>query len=233
MKMLPKKRMEEMPLETGVIYSLPQLEYGYADLEPLYSAELLELHHVRHHQAYIDGANDARAALSEARQKQDYDKLNQLQKDLAFNVSGHVLHSIFWQNMAPNGKNAAPEALRRRINQAFGSFDGLRTQFFAAGSSIQGSGWAALAWDPLSRSLLVQQLHDHQSNVAQGTIPLLVMDMWEHAYYLQYLNDKKRWAKSFWDLINWSNVDARLAVAESNVFDIAPDGREQQKFNWA
>lgn len=192
-------------------YHLPELDYDLDALEPAYSAELLELHHGKHHKAYVDGANQTRSDLSEARNEGDFDKLNQLQKNLAFNVSGHVLHSIFWKNMAPGGEDVSQlENLNKEIGRAFGDLDALRAQFLAAGTGIQGSGWASLSWDPISGSLMVEQVYDHQGNIGNGTLPLLVMDMWEHAFYLQYRNEKKRWAKAFWDLINWRDVNARL-----------------------
>lgn len=192
-------------------YILPELGYDYDALEPAYSAELLELHYTKHHKAYVDGANKTRAELSEAREDGDFDKLNQLQKNLAFNVSGHVLHSIFWRNMSPeDNQGSVPKSLQTEIERTFGSLDAFRAQFLSAGTSIQGSGWAALGWEPVSGSLMVEQVYDHQGNIGNGTMPLLVMDMWEHAFYLQYRNEKKRWAEAFWELINWHDVNARL-----------------------
>ena len=120
------------------------------------------------------------------------------------------MQSIFWRNMAPVESNERSNALEREITRAFGNLDQLRAHFLAAGTSIQGSGWAALSWEPLSRSLVVQQILDHHDNAASSSLPILVMDMWEHAYYLQYRNEKNRWAKAFWDLIDWKDVDDRL-----------------------
>lgn len=193
------------------IYELPELGYELDALEPAYSAELLELHYTKHHQGYVDGANDTRSALKDARESEDFDKLNQLQKNLAFNVSGHILHSIFWRNMSPDHDGNVPESLGEEIKRAFGSLDAMRSQFLSAGTSIQGSGWAALSWEPVSGSLMIEQVYDHQGNIGNGTAPILVMDMWEHAFYLQYRNEKKRWAKAYWDLINWHDAEDRLA----------------------
>lgn len=195
---------------TSNVYQLPSLAYGLDELEPALSSELLELHHGKHHQGYVNNANATVEALADARKKGEFDKLKQLQKDLAFNVSGHVLHSIFWRNMSPDGGGKLPDSLKLRVADAFGGLDAMREQFIAAGTSIQGSGWAALGWEPESQMLIVEQVFDHQNNIAGGTLPVLVMDMWEHAYYLQYQNEKKRWAEAFWDLINWQDVDARL-----------------------
>lgn len=191
-------------------YELPRLGYEYDALEPTYSAELLELHYSKHHQGYVNGANSTREELAEARQKRDFEKIGQLQKNLAFNLSGHILHSLFWRNISPGDGKAPSSQLQQRIDEAFGNIDALREQFRAAGSSIQGSGWAALAWEPVSRSLVIEQVHDHQGNIGNGTVPLMVMDMWEHAFYLQYRNEKKRWIEAYWELINWSDVGHRL-----------------------
>jgi Fe-Mn family superoxide dismutase len=194
-------------------YRLPALNYDYKDLEPAYSSELLELHYTKHHKAYVDGANKTRQELAASREARDFAHIAELQRNLAFNVSGHVLHSIFWCNIAP-GENSRPAGdLAKAIKASFGSLDLFRAQLSAVGLSIQGSGWASLAWDPLSQSLVIQQIHDHHANIASGNVPILVMDMWEHAFYLQYRNEKKRWVKAFWELVNWSDVGDRLAKA--------------------
>ena len=191
-------------------YELPELGFSYDALEPALSAELLELHHSKHHRAYVDAANQSLSDLAQAREKGSFKHLNQLQRNLAFHVSGHVLHSIFWRNLTP-GNGAGPDTfLSGYIQRAFGGFTALEDHFCAAGASIQGSGWAALIWDPLGHSLLVEQIHDHQDNTVGGTVPLLVLDMWEHAFYLQYRHEKHRWISVFWKLINWPDVSARL-----------------------
>lgn len=209
-------------MTTNERYTLPSLGYELGALEPAYSAELLELHHGKHHQAYVNGANRTRADLVEARANSDFNMINQLQKNLAFNVSGHILHSMFWRNMSPNDQELPANALNDAINQSFGRLDSLRDQFLAAGVSIQGSGWAALSWEPVSRSLVVEQVHDHQGNIGNGTIPVLVMDMWEHAFYLQYRNEKKRWANAFWELINWQDVSERWQRLSNLDLSIGP-----------
>ncbi len=191
-------------------YSLPKLPYGYGDLEPAYSREILELHHDKHHAAYVKGVNKALADLAEVRDSKDYRPINQLQKDLAFNLSGHVLHSIFWRNMSPKGGGDPSGTLASAIGDAFGSADALREQLSQAAGSIQGSGWGALCYEPLSGRLIVEQIYDHQGNLSNATVPLLVLDMWEHAYYLQYKNEKKKWVQRFWELVNWSDVAKRF-----------------------
>ena len=200
------------------IYTLPKLDYGYKDLEPHLSAEILELHHSKHHAAYVDGANSTLNNLVEARESGDYAALNKLQKDLAFHLSGHVLHSMLWKNMGPNGGGEPGGKLGSEIKEAFSSFDAMKSQMSAAAMGIQGSGWASLAWDSLSGSLIVQQVYDHQANAGSATIPLLVLDMWEHAFYLQYRNEKAKWVDAFWNLVNWDDVANRLkAVRKTNL----------------
>jgi superoxide dismutase, Fe-Mn family len=195
-------------------YTLLELGYAYNALEPIYSSELLELHHDKHHAAYIEGANNALANLVEVRANGRYLSINQLQKDLAFNLSGHVLHSIFWRNMSPDGRTGDPKgALAAAIKEAFGGADALREQVSRAATSIQGSGWAALCYEPLAQRLIVEQIYDHQGNLGNGSVPLLVLDMWEHAYYLQYRNEKAKWVQQFWDLVNWADVGRRFEGA--------------------
>jgi Fe-Mn family superoxide dismutase len=194
-------------------YTLPDLPYDYAALEPHYSAEILELHHDKHHAAYVKGANGALEKLGQARETGTFDTINQLQKNLAFNLSGHVLHSLFWQNMSPDGGDKPEGELADAIDGSFGSFEGFRNQMSEAALNVQGSGWAALTWEPLGQRLIVEQVYDHQSNVGQGAPPLLVLDMWEHAYYLQFRNVKADWVDAFWNIVNWPDVAARFSRA--------------------
>ncbi|HEX6310288.1 MAG TPA: superoxide dismutase [Acidimicrobiia bacterium] len=191
-------------------YTLPDLPYDYAALEPHYSGQILELHHDKHHAAYVKGANTALEKLGESRESGTFDTINQLQKNLAFNLSGHVLHSLFWQNMSPDGGDKPEGELAAAIDSSFGSFEGFRNQLVEAALNVQGSGWGALTWEPLGQRLIVEQVYDHQSNVGQGAPPLLVLDMWEHAYYLQYKNVKADWVEAFWNIVNWPDVAARF-----------------------
>ena len=196
-------------------YTLPELPYDYGTLEPHYSAELLKLHHGKHHAAYVTGANQTLEKLAEARAKDDFAAINQLQKSLAFHLSGHVLHSLFWKNLAPKGGGQPDGELGAAVKEFFGSFDGFKHQLNEAASNIQGSGWGALAWEPLGKRLVVEQVYDHQGNIGNGTVPLLVLDMWEHAYYLQYRNVKGDWVKAFWQIVNWPDVARRFASVRS------------------
>lgn len=196
-------------------YTLPELPYDYAALEPHYAGRLLELHHKKHHAAYVTGANTTIDKLAEARDKSDFAAINQLEKSLAFHISGHILHSLLWNNMSPKGGGEPSGELAAAVKESFGSFDGMKRQLTEAAMNIQGSGWGALAWEPLSKRLVVEQVYDHQGNIGNGTVPVLVLDMWEHAYYLQYMNEKGDWVKAFWQVANWPDVAQRLAKVRS------------------
>jgi superoxide dismutase, Fe-Mn family len=193
-------------------YRLPDLPYDYAALEPHYSARHLELHHDKHHATYVKGANETLEKLAAARDQGDFAHIIQLEKALAFNVSGHILHSILWENLSPDGGGSPGGELARQIDTDFGSAKSLRSQMTEAATSVQGAGWAVMAWEPHAARLLVEQVYDHQGNIGQGATPLLVLDMWEHAYYLQFENNKADWVKAYWNLVSWSNVAERFAT---------------------
>jgi len=196
-------------------YTLPDLPYSPGALEPHYSGEIVDLHHSKHHAAYVKGANDTLEAMQTARDAGDFSNINQLSRSFAFHVSGHVLHSIFWTNMSPDGGGKPEGELDVAITEHFGSFDALQAQLTAATVNVQGIGWGALAWEPVSGRLVVEQIYDHQGNVGAGSIPLLVVDSWEHAYYLQYKNVKADWVKAFWNIVNWPNVAERFTAART------------------
>jgi len=191
-------------------YSLPDLPYRYDALEPHLAGEILELHHDKHHAAYVKGANDTLEKLAESRRRGTFADISQLEKSLAFNLSGHVLHSMFWKNLTPSGGGVPSGSLAAAIDEHFGSYAAFKDQLSSAASTLQGSGWAALSWEPLGKRLLVEQVFDHQNNVGNGALPVLVVDMWEHAYYLQYRNRKNEWLDGFWELVNWSDVAERF-----------------------
>jgi len=194
-------------------YVLPDMPYDYGALEPHIAGRILELHHGKHHRAYVDGANKACEQLDEARKKGDFTRIAALERALAFNVSGHVLHSIFWQNMSPKGGGEPSGELAQAINRDFGSFASFRQQMTQTAATCMGSGWAALVWDATSARLFTVQIHDHQSETIQGSIPLLVLDAWEHAYYLQYQNEKARFFDAVWNVWNWNDVAQRYEQA--------------------
>jgi Fe-Mn family superoxide dismutase len=196
-------------------YTLPDLSYDYGALEPNISGRIMELHHDKHHLAYVNGANSALDLLAEAREKNDLTWVNKLQKDLAFNLAGHVNHTVFWRNMSPEGGDKPIGELAAAIDEFFGSYDGFRAHFTASALGIQGSGWSILAWDILGEKLIIEQLYDHQGNLAPGSIPLLMLDMWEHAFYLDYQNVKGEYVKAFWNIVSWPDVMARFEAARS------------------
>ncbi|WP_127841935.1 superoxide dismutase [Actinomyces wuliandei] len=199
------------------VYTLPELPYDYAALEPHISGRIMELHHDRHHAAYVAGANAALEALAAAREAGDLGAVNLWEKNLAFNLGGHVNHSVFWQNLSPHGGGEPEGELAAAINDSFGSFAAFQAHFTATALGIQGSGWAVLAYDSVSGGLVVFQLFDQQGNIPVGTIPLFMVDMWEHAFYLDYLNVKADYVKAIWSIASWEDVSQRLsdAVARS------------------
>jgi Fe-Mn family superoxide dismutase len=191
-------------------YSLPNLPYDYGALEPYCEGRVLELHHGKHHAAYVNGLNQTLERLAEARAREDLEAIVGLEKALAFNLSGHVLHSLFWTNLSPQGGGEPDGELRYTIDRDFGSFASFRRQLSHATISVQGSGWGSLAWEPLGHRLVVEQIHDHQNSVAVGSHPLLVIDAWEHAYYLQYQNRRAEYVENVWKVLNWPAVQARF-----------------------
>ncbi|WP_329174411.1 superoxide dismutase [Streptomyces sp. NBC_01477] len=200
-------------------YALPDLPYDYSALAPAITGEILELHHAKHHAAYVKGANDTLEQIAEARDKDAITPtgLVGLEKTFAFNLSGHVLHSIFWQNLAPDGGDRPDGALATAIDEHLGGFEAFKKQLTVATASVQGSGWGVLAWEPLGKRLIVEQVYDHHGNVGHGATPLLVFDAWEHAYYLQYKNVRPDYVTKLWDLVNWADVQARFTAATAAV----------------
>ena len=201
-------------------YTLPELDYDYAALEPNISATIMELHHSKHHKAYVDGANTALEKLAEARDKGDFANINKLQKDLAFHLGGHTNHSIFWKNLTPGSEERPTGELAAAIDEYFGSFDAFKAHFTAAAMGLQGSGWAFLAWDAIGKNLIIEQLYDQQGNIAAATVPLLMLDMWEHAFYLDYKNVKGDYVTAFWNIINWADVAARFDAARAGTASV-------------
>jgi len=196
-------------------YTLPDLQYDFGALEPHISGRIMELHHDKHHAAYVKGANTTIEKLEQAREKDDLSTLAALEKALAFHLSGHVLHSLFWQNLAPKAGGRPSGELAAAINEHFGSFDKLKRQLTEVAGTIMGSGWAALMWEPLGKRLITAQIYDHQSNVNQAGVPLLVLDAWEHAFYLQYENRKTEFFEAVWNVWNWSDVSERFEAARN------------------
>jgi Fe-Mn family superoxide dismutase len=190
-------------------YALPDLPYDYGALEPHVSAKIMQLHHDKHHKGYVDGANQTLEALEEARNKSDFARIAALEHQLGFHLSGHVLHSLFWKNLSPNGGGTPTGPLASAIDRDFGGFDKFKQQLTKAAATCMGSGWGALVFESLSGRLTTVQIHDHESQTIQGSLPLLVFDAWEHAWYLQYLNEKAKFFDALWNVVNWKDVSER------------------------
>ena len=193
-------------------YVLPPLPYAADALAPLLDAKTLRVHHDKHHAGYVRGANKTLDALDGARKAQDFAKIKSLSRALAFHISGHVLHTLFWHSMAPGGSRPAAE-LVAVVKRDFGSVDVMAQQFAAAAKKVEGSGWGVLAYEPIGDRLLVLQAEKHQNLAVWGAVPLLVCDVWEHAYYLQYQNRRSDWVDAFMSMANWEFASERYAAA--------------------
>ena len=193
-------------------HTLPKLEYGYTDLEPYIDADTLQIHHQKHHQGYVNGLNKTEIALEKARKNKDFSAIKDLEIALAFHGSGHVHHSIYWDNMKPkaHAKSKPEGRLATQITKDFGSFDAFKAQFSAASKSVEGNGWGVLSWHPGLHRLYVAAMLNHQNMGISGGVPLLVCDVWEHAYYLKYQNKRGDYIGNWWNLVDWANVEKRL-----------------------
>lgn len=196
-------------------FVLPELRYAYDALEPHLSAETLELHHDKHHRSYVTGANETLAELDDVRQSDDFERIAGLERALAFHTSGHILHSLYWQNLSPDGGGEPRGELGASIDRDFGSFERFRKQMTQAAATTMGSGWAALVHEPVTGRLLVVQIHDHQNVTVQGALPLMVLDAWEHAYYAQYKASKEAYFEALWNIWNWEDIATRYLAATS------------------
>lgn len=206
------------PLDPPKEYTLPPLPYAADALEPYIDAQTMTLHHDKHHAAYVKGLNDAIATLAEARkggkESPNLGKIRGATDALAFHGSGHVLHTVFWNNMAKDAGGVPKGAIGKTISRDFGDIGAFLAQFSQAANTVQGSGWAILAWEPLSGRLIVLSTEKHQNHTMYGCVPLLVIDVWEHAYYLKYQNDRAKYVENFWRIVNWENVESRLIAAQ-------------------
>ena len=198
------------------VYELPDLPYDYDALEPHISGEIMQLHHDKHHATYVAGANTALEKLEKAREEgADANEIRALSKNLTFNLGGHTNHSIFWKNLSPNGGGEPTGELTEAINRDFGSFEKFKDHFSAAATGLQGSGWAVLGFDHIAGRLVVEQMTDQQGQISVNFTPLLMLDMWEHAFYLQYKNVKADYVKAVWNVFNWEDVAERYAAAKA------------------
>ena len=197
-------------------HELPPLPYAYNALEPAIDEQTMRLHHDLHHKAYVDGLNKAEEMLAKARASSDFSLVKHWEREAAFHGSGHLLHAIFWPNLAPAGQGGGGEpggALAARITADFGGFEAFRNHFSAAATQVEASGWAILALRPSDGKLVVLTAEKHQNLTQWGVVPLLVLDVWEHAYYLRYQNRRAEYVQNFWTIVNWSDVATRFAAA--------------------
>lgn len=195
-------------------HTLPPLPYPYNALEPYISQEIMMLHHDKHHRSYVEGLNKAEDMMEKARKTNQYDLLKHWEREAAFHGSGHYLHTIFWNNMKKGGGGSPKGDLSRQIEKDFGSFLRFQKHFTEAASKVEGSGWAILVWAPRAGRLEILQSTLHQLFTQWDTIPLLVLDVWEHAYYLQYKNRKEEYIKNWWNVVNWNDVAKRFESAK-------------------
>jgi Fe-Mn family superoxide dismutase len=197
-------------------FSLPELDYAKNALEPYLDEETLTLHHDKHHASYVAGANAAYEKLQAARKSGDYSMTKHYSKELAFHLSGHVLHTLFWHNLAPSdSQGEISSSLEAKLVAEFGSVDNFQKEFTAATVQVEGSGWGALIYREIDDTLAIMQIEKHQDLAQQGYHLLLVCDVWEHAYYLKYQNKRPEWLEAFWNIVNWSEVSSRFEKAEN------------------
>jgi len=196
-------------------HELPPLPYGYDALEPYYDQQTLRLHHDKHHQGYVSGLNAAEEQVQKMLSTGEFAGAKAACKALAFHGSGHILHSIFWANMKPGGGGKPTGELAKAIDAQFGSFEAFEKLFLAATNGVEGSGWGILAYRKMDDSLVVLQAENHEKLTQWGVTPMLVLDVWEHAYYLKYQNKRPEWTQTFMDnLVNWDDVAQRYAAAK-------------------
>jgi Fe-Mn family superoxide dismutase len=200
-------------MEDSRFYTLPKLPYEYTALAPYISEEQLKLHHQKHHQAYVNGANAVFEKLDKARKENADLDMKATLKELSFHIGGFKLHNKFWENMAPAGKGGGgvPKGgLAKAIDAEFGKFDRFKKEFTQAAVSAEGSGWAVLTFCRKTGRLLIAQIEKHNTNVIPGYDILMVLDVWEHAYYLDYKNDRAKFVDAFWNIVNWDSVGQRF-----------------------
>ncbi|MDD4168770.1 MAG: superoxide dismutase [Desulfotomaculaceae bacterium] len=195
-------------------HRLLPLPYPYNALAPVISSNTLQIHHNHHHLSYVEGLNKAELKMVEARQKKDFTLIKHWERELAFHGSGHILHSIYWTVMTPVGSGGRPgtETINQ-INNYFGNFPTFQEQFSAAAINVEASGWALLVWQPAWGHMEILNAEKHQNLTQLGSIPILVLDAWEHAYYLDYQYRRADYVKSWWQLVNWYEVERRLLLA--------------------
>lgn len=196
------------------MYKLPELPYDFNALEPVISAEIMQFHYSKHHQAYVTNLLTALEKYEAAKAKEDLAAMIALEPAIRFNGGGHINHSIFWTNLAPEGKGGEPKGnLLEAIKKHFGSLESFIEKFNERTIAIQGSGWGWLGYCKVKKSLCISTCSNQDPLAAQGLVPLLGIDVWEHAYYLQYKNVRAEYVKNIWKIVNWNNVEERFNAA--------------------
>ncbi|MFA9556093.1 superoxide dismutase [Evansella sp. AB-rgal1] len=198
-------------------HKLPKLNYSYDALEPYIHRRIMELHHKNHHQSYVDGLNKTEKELQEQRKKNKFNQIKHWQRELAFHGSGHYLHSLFWDVMSPQGGGKAKGSIGNQITNDFGSFQAFKSHFSEAANSVEGSGWAILVWVPRTGRLEILTAEKHQNLTQWDSIPILPLDVWEHAYYLQYENERDRYVENWWSVVDWNRVEERFQSVKDGI----------------
>jgi Fe-Mn family superoxide dismutase len=202
-------------------HTLPDLPYAYDALEPYIDEQTMRLHHDKHHQGYVDGLNSAEKKLQKARSEGNFDDIRSLERLIAFHGGGHFNHCIFWNNLTPQEDYEDPHGdILTKIEHDFESFDNFKAQFTAAASSVEGSGWGMLVYEPGGDHLQTIAVENHQRELFASAIPLLVIDVWEHAYYLKYQNRRGEYVDNFWNIVDWENVNHNFDKAQSYEFPV-------------
>ncbi|WP_369688948.1 Fe-Mn family superoxide dismutase [Bacillus sp. FJAT-26390] len=199
-------------------HTLPPLPYAYDALEPYIDEHTMQLHHRIHHQSYVDGLNNAELQLQTARNTGNFDLVKHWERELAFHGAGHYLHTLFWYVMSPYGEGEAMGSLSNQLRNDFGSFAAFKKQFSEAAAKVEGSGWAVLVWSPRSRRLEILTAEKHQNQSQWDVIPLLPLDVWEHAYYLKHQNKRPDYVQDWWNVVHWSYVNERFEEARKLVW---------------
>jgi len=202
-------------MEPTKFYVLPKLPYGYKDLEPHMSEQQLTIHHQKHHQAYVNGANAILERFDKVRKEGIDVDIKATLKELSWNIGGHLLHSLFWGNLAPAGKGGGKPSgtLGNAIEKEFGSFERFKKEFTQAAVSVEGSGWAALTLCRQTRRPIIMQIEKHNTNVYPAFRIVMVLDVFEHAYYIDYKNERAKFVDAFWNIVNWNEVNKRFEEA--------------------
>lgn len=210
------ERVQSVPIGG---HKLPPLPYAYNALEPVIAEEIMRLHHTKHHQSYVDGLNKAEKEMKKAREQGDFSLIKHWEREAAFHGAGHYLHTIFWTIMHPDGGGEPRGQLSKAINQTFGSFAAFKKHFTEAAKNVEAVGWAILVWAPRAQRLEILTAEKHQNLTQWDVIPLLVLDVWEHAYYLQYKNERAKYIENWWGVVNWRAVEQRFNKARTIMWE--------------